>query len=350
VGGTVICSEKQRIDVDCCHKDISQRKVEIWWEDFGVCKPYIVYGDVTICKMPTEIPIGGSMGLLQYSTPYYKARPLYAIPEINGGCIPFKWSVAGPINLVGTDQKWGSSTLFQLTTEPGDCRDEVIIKLEDRCGNSYTVTGEPCCTTTTELKLLCTSLIMGCGQQQQFTVEGGCPPYTLAVISGGGTIDQGGLYIAPVFNDHCLQNPTIQVTDCCGDSAQIKLAVNCWNDNQHAFGFVAYDLLECRCAYLGCDQGSCCSRHFHNQEWMCNGTILVDSSSTSSCPHDTWTNPCTSYYQNFCENLADCFTTQDGCVKAAGQCPCNILIDNRNGSMLSGGCCFLNPFTGLPYD
>jgi hypothetical protein len=352
--GSEACNAAKDIQVDCCKKDISLRKVEIWWEDFGTCQPFIMSGDTRICKMPTDVPIGGSMGLLAYSTPYYKGRPLYAIPQINGGCIPFKWSVTGPIKLVSTEPVWGIETLFQLLLEPGDCYSSVSIKLEDRCGGVYTVIGEPCCSTTGQLKLLCTSLIMGCGQQQQFTVEGGCPPYVLSVVSGGGTIDSGGLYTAPVFNDHCLQNPTIQVTDCCGNAAQVKLAVNCWNDNQHAYGFVEFELIECRIECRGWDQGACCSIHYWNREWKCDGTILANTGGTNVCDHAFYDceSSCSDYFwppMAPCKGV-DCYTNQYGCVKTQGNCPCNILIDNRNGSMLAGGCCFLNPFTGLPYD
>lgn len=71
----IICSQEKKIDVDCCQKGSDDRKVEIWWQDFGTCHPYIFYGDATICLMPHGV---SNADLSRYSTPYYLAKPLYA--------------------------------------------------------------------------------------------------------------------------------------------------------------------------------------------------------------------------------------------------------------------------------
>jgi len=59
-----------------------------------------------------------------------------------------------------------------------------------------------------------------------------CPTGNLSweIISGSGTLEpdsgQAVVYEAPESNENCLENPTIQVTDCCGRTATLTLAVS----------------------------------------------------------------------------------------------------------------------------
>jgi len=70
-----------------------------------------------------------------------------------------------------------------------------------------------------------TSKAMGFGGTQIFGVPGGIPPFTWAVISGGGSFS-GNIYTAPASNVSCADNPTIQVTDKCGRTATLKLSIS----------------------------------------------------------------------------------------------------------------------------
>jgi hypothetical protein len=63
-----------------------------------------------------------------------------------------------------------------------------------------------------------------------------CPTGDLSweIISGSGTLEpdsgQVVVYEAPATNVNCLENPTIQLTDCCGRTATLTLAVNAYAD------------------------------------------------------------------------------------------------------------------------
>lgn len=162
----IICSQQQKVDVDCCLKDASLRAVEIWWEDFGTCQPFIYYGSGTICLMPTEVPIYGTGGLNWYGNTY-PYQPLYSIPEILGSCLPMEWTFSGPITFRGGSKKNDNTIFFQINEL--DCSTEVGITLNDRCGNTYTVRGTPCCENPTALSINYISLLMSCGGQQTFT-------------------------------------------------------------------------------------------------------------------------------------------------------------------------------------
>lgn len=223
----MLCKNEKKIDVDCCEKPLDLRKAEIWWEDFGTCQPYIMYGGVlydAICKMPEAIPMGGTRGLIWYACthPY---QPFYAIPEIKGSCLPLKWELSGPISFLGSSKE-DDYTIF-LKCGEGDCRSGGSITLTDRCGSVYYVRVKPCCEEAAPLEVGYASLGMGCGQQQQFNGVGGCGPYTWSVDFG--SIDETGLYTAPSTNPGC-QNANVQVTDCCGNSASVAISINCYTD------------------------------------------------------------------------------------------------------------------------
>jgi len=96
----------------------------------------------------------------------------------------------------------------------------------------------PCLEST--LSISHTTTRMQVGESQQLTAHDSlfgdevpcCPTGDLSweIIVGGGILEpdsgQSVLYIAPETNDGCTENPTIEVTDCCGRTAQLKLAVN----------------------------------------------------------------------------------------------------------------------------
>jgi hypothetical protein len=356
--GNVICTQQAKIDVDCCQKNSLLRNVEIWWEGMGTCEPFIIYGDKHICKMPTSVPIGGASGLIAYSTPFYAAKPLYAIPDVKGGCIPFEWILTGPIELV-SPSFYGTMTYFRLTGS--DCHAPVTITLKDRCGLEYVVNGSPCCDDAAPLSISYTSLLMGCGQQQDLQAQGGCAPYSWS-LSGGGTLSAytGGTvtYTAPATNPNCTDNPTIEVTDCCGNTSQVKLAVNCYNDPGLALQqsdvvslgpCYSYPFTEDpTCADI-CFQNQKCQQiigGFRNRGWNCSGVLISDCSTGGiyhSCQDSCGVPQCGDP-----GIPAACWTNQCG-----GHSPCaacGTLYDERSAEMKAAGCCPMNPFTGLPYD
>lgn len=344
-GGTTICTQQAKIDVDCCVKDASLRNVEIWWEGVGECHPFMIYNSKHICLMPHSVSV---RMLITYSTPFYAAQPLYALPEIKGSCIPLEWKLTGPIKLINPDP-YGTATYFQITTAPGDCMSPVTITLEDRCGRTYDVMGSPCCEDADPLVINYTSLLMSCGQSQDFFVTGGCGPFEWAITSGGGTINNGH-YVAPATNANCTDNPTITVTDCCGDSASVSLAINCYSGG-HSMDFIGLQTDGCWCVPAGCLQGACCKSRFIRISYDCSGNVTstcdpgwYDCSNfevEANCSDDLWSRgPCVP------GGPAHCFTNEcGGCAPAT----CNDISDCRDGAMKADGCCPLNPLTGLPY-
>ena len=88
------------------------------------------------------------------------------------------------------------------------------------------------------------SLSMSLGSSQDLSASGGCPPYNWS-LSGGGTLTLSGgdntiaTYVAPTSNPYCANNPTIILTDCCRQIAELKFAIT--NEtNDLAFGI--YDI------------------------------------------------------------------------------------------------------------
>lgn len=357
VNASIACSFDQVIKVDCCNKSAADRAVEIWWEDFGTCEPFIIYPGVAydaICKMPTTIPLGGTSGLSWYtSVPPY--QPLYSIPEIKGSCLPVEWTLSGPLSFRGNSKK--DDEIIFLQVEEGSCTSEASVTLRDRCSSEYTIVATPCCQDAAALSILYTSLVMSCSGQQTFTVNGGCAPYSWSITSGGGILNTNVgsevIYTAPATNVDCTSNPTIRVTDCCGTTAQVSLAVNCYTPDVLALEEV--DLIK-NCCYKLRNPG--CGGQTYNAgfwlddyKWDCNGTLFYHSmgytgvGSYGACPPPP---PCVNYCA--CDSVDEpgCWGTYPDCG-CGGGCPCNTLIDKRSADQKSQGCCPLNPFTGLPY-
>ncbi len=103
------------------------------------------------------------------------------------------------------------------------------------------------------------TLLMGCGNSQNLSASGGCPPYTWR-LSGGGTLTPSGasaIYVAPTTNTDCANNPMITLTDGCRNAATLQLAVSTGT-------YLAYGKLE----FVGCggDVGQ-----VQVQYWDCMG-------------------------------------------------------------------------------
>jgi hypothetical protein len=118
---------------------------------------------------------------------------------------------------------------------------------------------------------------MTCGGQQVLTVIGGRRPFTWSIISGGGSLstNTGNLviYTAPSSNSNCANNPTLQVTDDCGKTTDLKIAVNCSFIGTATAKIVIY------CTGVG--QGIHCG--FYQYNWDCSGEVACFDYYTKCC-------------------------------------------------------------------
>lgn len=319
------CFAEEIIKVDCCEKDVSDRQTTMYWT---WCPGTL--GGVGPCPVPEE---SQSYGVLLWFT--YNILPLSASPEKSGSCIPFEWALSGygtltidPEDTLKLGANYSAGTV--------GCQDISVITLTDRCGTKDTLTFTPCCSGASALVIGYTSLQMGCGASQDLTVSGGCPTYTWS-LSGGGSLepDEGSTvtYKAPDTNPGCNNNPTISVTDCCGSTAEVKLAINCY-----VGGFAFQDTEQELCG--------ACLYHPEVDWWTayvrgwvenfdCGGVFI------NGC---YWNMDCALSYLS----IEDCPITNCGTAGCGGSVGCGY-VDKRTVEMIEQGCCPINPATGLPF-
>jgi hypothetical protein len=239
---------------------------------------------------------------------------------------------------------------------------------------------ECCCEELPGFALVYLSLQMQCNESQAVSIDPdnpGCPPYTWE-LSGGGTLtrltDESYLYEAPASNPDCANNPTITVTDKCGEQAFVKFAVNCsllgvafWQTTYVQVSISTYcpDTLNCR--------------HVVTQ-YNCNGTInhICEGSMINPCLGV----PCSGIVAPLCDLYAESYLP--GCFKCGDEEPqytcvlCSTwecegqwsahktcedcsgegndgidyhghVCDKRSQFMKDAGCCPINLETGLPF-
>ncbi len=361
--GLTLCeSDPTIIKVDCCLKPASGRLVSLWWESLTAFQAggptcggqsFMFYGTMKICEVPSEVA-GIYVLLCVPVTP----KVFYAIPEIQGGCLPFEWTVSDGAFIITPSLPSGE----RASLEKVNCSDELTcdqgfeVTVTDRCGTTKTVAFISCCENIGEnpsLFISYTSLQMTCSASQTLSVGGqGCSPYTWSKTGGGSfdtTTGDSVVYTAPATNVNCASNPTITLTDCCGNTATLKLAVNC---------YTASDVL-CLSTYVvsnaACSEGTYCNADVYVQKryWNCNGTLNSNVETSCYgwwcfCTHDEC-NPCTNakitaaiqYSISIC-GIQSCNYTAcprwNGCVN-----------DYRTDEQKAAGCCPLNPITGLPF-
>jgi hypothetical protein len=216
------------------------------------------------------------------------------------------------------------------------------------------------------------TLQVGCSNTQVMQATGGCPPYTWAIVAGGGTIepvDENGfqaLYTAPATNPGCTMNPTLVLTDYCGNTDSMQMAVSCDPPGCAAAG-VIWNLVSGGCGVDGPDLYLC---HYYTEKWTirCDGEI-GHFESYYWVPGDPqiYAGDCNGWY---------CFSVyvHGGC----GNCPpacdfygrtdlicpwswyrpacsqpvlhyCGEFEPFASGACIEAGCCGINPFTGVPY-
>ena len=305
--------------------------------------------------MPAEVPIWGSAGLKMYGCTEPQ-QPLYAIPEILGSCLPVEWKLSGAISLWGS--KKNDSVIFFKCNESITCDEGALITLTDRCGTKYIVKGLSCCESAETLSVQYTSLVMSCGGSQTLYSSGGCslPGYPMQwSLVGGGSLDTStgdAIYTAPATNPSCSLNPTITVTDCCGNSANVTLSVNCYTYNDWAFQVCTQFNTTCDIEIPG-SSILCGGVRFDKYDYRCDGTLVYHMSAVCQafiCPAPAG---CPSCYQ--CYAYGVCYTTPPtfpevfDCGFAGYVQPCNTARDLRTDAMKAAGCCPINPYTGLPF-
>lgn len=344
------CSGKGRILVDCCRKAPEDRSVGIHWEKC-VISAWCPAPDVTAMSNLAYFQVWSwvSMGL--------KAA--------GDGCVPYEWSVKGMGEIIGDgDKKLVSYKVPMETLYGRGCHEDLTISVIDRCGTSDSILFKSCCGSSPAPVLIgYTSLLMSCSGSQTLSARGGCAPYSWAITGGGGTLvasvdTASATYTAPSGNQGCSSNPTITLTDCCGKTASIKIAVSC--------GVAGTALCQCTvsCSSTGCfwwdPHWNCnASLVWTQKTWDCDGNLISETSdSTMNSWYDNCWDACTR-----CDHISSCSTTGVqayaalkgwsengfGCGSAEPYCD-GSLKDVRTATMKTNGCCPINPLTGLPYD
>lgn len=363
--GKPLCSAYEIVKVDCCEKRPENRELEIWWESLGpspwacwTCcyQPFMFVGSMQVCKTPHL------MGLWYLINLYYAAYVgFFTLYFIEGSCPPFEWTILGPGELK-TCPPYHDSAEWKPPANYMGCED-VVITTRDRCGSEHTIRAS-CCNGGEgggpeggPLGIAYSTLAMGFNQCQDLHNSGGCPPYSWSVSGGGSiTVDPndktGGTarYCSPDSNQNCEQTPTIKITDCCGNSAEIEIAVTIIND------WIA--LHENRWILCWIDENGVEMGLIEGHWWHCDGREDI------SCYTAAGTQgPCPWCYEGPC----DCGVLQkwppegDGYYCKLGsksfQCHmcalyedppyvCDYVWEWRTPEMMEEGCCPPDPLTG----
>lgn len=323
-----MCAQNARIEVDCCLKDDVYRPLEMHW---------------TKCTLSAWCPAPDVTFLSELIKFQYWSWIEMPLKAAGDSCIPYEWTLSGMGEIVPT---WGDkkTVLYKVPTwqfTSRDCREQLSISVDDRCGTSDSVLFKSCCDSDpAPLSMGYTSLLMSCSGKQTLTANGGCGPYDWS-LSGGGTLVPSSLgsgtaiYTAPATNANCANNPTIQVTDCCGATAEIKLAVNCYIGGT-ALRYCFDEVYTCIINAPACDPFTSDHRVISRYEWStysCDGVLISwDESNVDGC------------CQNFeCPSGCHFVYCPPGTTQPYG------VKDLRTQAMKNGGCCPINPITGLPY-
>ena len=200
----------------------------------------------------------------------------------------------------------------------------------------------------TELSIGYTTQQMSANQQQTLTAEGlissgaisCCAAEDLKweLVSGGGSLDPrtgpSTTYIAPAENPNCVENATIQLTDCYGRTATLEIAINTTTPDADAYEYwVEHDPESCET--IG---GSC---------WFGCGDIWINGYRCDGTLRRTITNcvkgggavsggtPCSEAVCNYWRTQLECKTSEE----AAAICGYANPVDVRSDAMKLAGCC-----------
>ncbi len=356
--GIELCtSDSSIIKVDCCLKAPAKRPVIMFWEE-------CILGGWCPVRSPSSMS-----DILFFQVWSWISMNLWTRSPSSEvfGCQPFEWTLTGIGNLYPNE----NGIIAQYLIPTGDfiardCHDQIIINVHDRCGTSESVLFESCCDgEPAAVSIGYTLLTMPCSASQTLTAWGGCAPYGWS-FSGGGTLvpsedTLSALYTAPATNVNCTFNPIFTLTDCCGSSGELKLAVNCYTDNDIAIKRREEACSYCLCyGYPGdCYEGKCLVSTGYSTlsswDWNCANTLLS---------YTVWN------YAGFTlTHEPDCFSNLPDCIyqidcsycltQCAGGCADDASLpglepgcgvnDIRTDEMKAAGCCPVNHLTGLPY-
>lgn len=272
------------------------------------------------------------------------------------------FSVSNGVNPAITGMTCGelyAPMIWQAPAIWGDCPEEVIIYFTDDdgrkgCGYLHRMTEiECCCEINPELEISYTALTMGCGAEQELGINPdahGCAPYSWELDGDGSISETEGettIYTSPESNPQCVSRPTITLRDGCGNSAAIQLAINCYSGAAMALQLADFTSFICPGNNdIDCDGNCfpdqvCIVRTLQNTKYKCDSSIL-DFCDTTTPTYDCW---------------PDCFNGAEGLGCWSNQCGghipgptiCGNVYDERSEAMKAGGCCPMNPLTGLPY-
>ena len=359
--GDVLCTQQQKIDVDCCKKSLDQRNVEIWWAYEGSSGgSWIIEGGTQLWKMvdPTNVSV-----FIEQAGWGHKG--LYALPHELGGCIPYKWALSGMQGEVVPSDFYGTTAQYIAPLElSGVCNQLGLLTVQDRCGTEYKVQMQDCCNVSPELAINYTSLQLECGDGQLLGAVGGCPPYTWS-MSGGGGFDGSPTgpksstgpivdYASPLSNPSCADNATITLTDCCGNSVSIGLAINCVDGGGlpafYVIHFIYSAGANCSSVCFAPGKPNCEGAKTHIS-YRCDGTfydetgVLAMKHKIPSCAVSV---PCSSE-PDPCGNYPGPYYNETTCAEENEGQACGQTFDIRTAAQIAAGCCPSNPETGLPF-
>ena len=201
----------------------------------------------------------------------------------------------------------------------------------------------PCktCPGTPLLSIGYTSQQMSVNGTQALTASGGGGSYTWS-MSGGGTLSKSSgastTYTAPATNANCTYNPTLTVTDCCKNTATLKIAVN-----QYTTPADAYSHYFCANYCTGpCPPPNPTKYTYASvgkrQEYTCTGAAWGTAGTCGTCSFTCWSTVCYSSFSPSCTG-----DSETVCNTAMSQnCPGktqDTYYDDRTDAMKTGGCC-----------
>jgi hypothetical protein len=373
--GTPLCSAFQAVKVDCCTKNPLFQTVRMMWDTEGsrcAWAPIWHYGSIPVCEVPNP-PQMNPMYLWLQS--FWSGVSLIVAGNLDGSCPPYTWALEGagylrlpPPGSESTNiaeyfskyQDWMGDNFPPFDDLTPYSNNFVKITVKDRCGHEDILEVGCCQEAQAEgrvLEIAYYSLAMDCGGTQLFFPWYGCGPYNWS-LSGGGSIvpypDGSILFTAPNSNAGCENNATLTVTDGCGSSGSVQIAINCYAPATIALGICnqtncwCYEITQENC--VGWTHESEALRR--SRAWACDDSVLWDMwrLGIDECT-DSGRPPCGNNCP--CEASSDdppCWNCDYNCAMYEGSfTPCNILLDRRTPDMKAQGCCPLNPLTGLPY-